>query len=706
MLLATQYYRPPFPHQRWWKEDLDGMKAAGLDGLQLWACWGWIEPEPGKYLFDDYDALIEEAGKRGLKVVLSTVGEIMPFWTPRVFPDAALVDHTGQRVVSTLRQECNVGLTPGGCTDHLGLRKAMTDFMRTIASRYATADNLVGWDCWNELRWMVSADAYVCFCEHTLAAYRAFLKQRYGDLDGLNRAWQRRYMSWSDVFPPKTPGGEGHAIPLYTDTFAWADFLSWRAAETCRWRAEAIRESDPRHPILAHCGAPTAMPRGRSYELPTTRGNDWFNADNLDGYGSSHFPNWGGAEFADADIGIRIECVRSAAGGKPHWLSELQGGQSNIGLTFGSPVSGQQQQRWVWNGYSRGAKAVIFWCWRDEVFAAESSGFGIIGDDGMAEDRLAHMRRTGEILARHGDLLDAYQPDRTTVGLLYTPETQIVDWSIYGHTLKMGSAFLRYARALEGLGIPYEVVESHHLDSLDHLKLLLMPEAVVISAEEQQRLLGYVAKGGKVFFEAWTQAWDEQGFFHYTGCDRPFVHAFGLRERHRKHVGEAGGWSEAWGIGVPTGWALTPWEGTAGVVLGVDHDGEPLLVQVPYGKGVAYALGTWAAFGDEVNPGFVPFVAALCRDAGAWPDIQVEQSGGEGNITWRTGLAGARRLFFLFNPSHTTARVLVQMPAHYQVSDHWDDLWSDKRIEVRHGGHGDEFDLELTPGGLAILISP
>ena len=28
MLLATQYYRPPFPEKRWWEEDLDGMAEA------------------------------------------------------------------------------------------------------------------------------------------------------------------------------------------------------------------------------------------------------------------------------------------------------------------------------------------------------------------------------------------------------------------------------------------------------------------------------------------------------------------------------------------------------------------------------------------------------------------------------------------------------------------------------------------------------
>ena len=65
MILGTQYYRPPFPPRELWREDIAGMAAAGLDTVQLWACWGWIEPEPGRYRFEDYDELIELASRSG-----------------------------------------------------------------------------------------------------------------------------------------------------------------------------------------------------------------------------------------------------------------------------------------------------------------------------------------------------------------------------------------------------------------------------------------------------------------------------------------------------------------------------------------------------------------------------------------------------------------------------------------------------------------
>ena len=80
MILATQYYRPPFPERRFWEKDLDGITASGLNAIQLWVLWSWVEPEPGFFDFENYDELFEMARKRDLGVVLSSIGELQPYW--------------------------------------------------------------------------------------------------------------------------------------------------------------------------------------------------------------------------------------------------------------------------------------------------------------------------------------------------------------------------------------------------------------------------------------------------------------------------------------------------------------------------------------------------------------------------------------------------------------------------------------------------
>ena len=224
MILGTQYYRPPFPRGELWRRDLEAIVEAGLDTVQLWACWGWIEPEPGNFRFDDYDELVTLASAVGLRVVISTIAEIQPFWIHRELPGKHLVDHMGHAVRSSPRRECNVGLTPGACFDYPEVRALMSRFLETIGRRYASSDTLLAWDCWNETRWAVQGDGYVCHCDATVQSFRGWLAPRYGDLVGLGDAWQRRYASWEDVLPGKQPGRP------YTDLVEFEAFLSFRSA--------------------------------------------------------------------------------------------------------------------------------------------------------------------------------------------------------------------------------------------------------------------------------------------------------------------------------------------------------------------------------------------------------------------------------------------------------------------------------------------
>ena len=88
------------------------------------------------------------AAQNGLGVVLSAIAEIQPCWIHREVPGSELVTNLGQKVVSSNRNECHFGLTPGGCFDHPGVWERMAGLFTQVATRYAPAPNLRGWDCW------------------------------------------------------------------------------------------------------------------------------------------------------------------------------------------------------------------------------------------------------------------------------------------------------------------------------------------------------------------------------------------------------------------------------------------------------------------------------------------------------------------------------------------------------------------------------
>ena len=60
----------------------------------------------------------------------------------------------------------------------------------------------------------------VCFCKHTLKRFREGLDRRHEGLEGLNKAWHRRYQDWNEVMP-----GKLHNRP-YTKMMAFEHFLT------------------------------------------------------------------------------------------------------------------------------------------------------------------------------------------------------------------------------------------------------------------------------------------------------------------------------------------------------------------------------------------------------------------------------------------------------------------------------------------------
>jgi beta-galactosidase len=652
------------------------------------------------YCFDDYDELVGLGDQAGLKVVISTVAEIQPFWIHRVVPGSAMVDHMGRTVTSSLRKECNIGLTPGGCTDNPAVRDHMGSFLRSIAEHYKGATNLEAWDCWNETRWAVQADGFVCYCDHTLRAYRSYLDTRYGGLEGLNAAWKRRYRSWEDVRPGKLPDRP------YTDLVEFEAFLTARAGDHAAFRWQVLHAADPGHPIVAHCGTPSLFSTGQDFEQALARGNDWDLADALDGFGSSHFPIWLG--ISEVDLGVRIEAVRSAVRSKPMWVSELQGGSARNAIQVTEAVPAAVQQRWVWSAIGRGAKALIFWCWRDEVFGPESSGFGLIGADGHAEERLAALKVSGEVLGRHKELLDAYVPDPASVGVLFEEGNYHLDWAQYGASCEQaGQSVVGYLRALERIQVPYEVLDSGHLDGLADLRLLIMPWPLVGTPGVAERIGAWVEGGGTLLVESELGAYNERGFYYYP-AERELATRLGVRSLGRRtitspelvvRVGE-----ESYRLRSAT-WVevFDPGDGT--VLAKVGDDVAATLAK--RGSGTIISVGTFLglAYSRERSSEFERFVRRIVADSGTTPKLVAPESDGE-HLQWRLGTSGGQRLLFVINFGGPLEGTFEASADIFAPGDELVELIGGSRAAVEGAAGRSRARLDVADNGVAVWTWP
>lgn len=674
--IGAQYYRPPFPETHRWEEDLAEMKASGLNTLQLWVVWGWVEPQPGQFVFDDYDRLIDLAEAAGLKVVLSTIAAIHPTWIHREVPGSEMLTADGRVVVSTHRAEMHYGITPGGSISHPGVWGRMRLFLTTVVERYRSRPNLVGWDAWNELRWNVHAGGLVDYSDAAIAEFHQWLQREVGDLEALNRAWKRRYACWEDVQPGRAPDR------TYTEMIAFQHFITWRSDEHARKRYEVIKSLDPERPATVHGARPTLLHGSDTFYSPEPstalhRGNDWFLAEHTDGIGVSSFPAWQKAD--GEDYSMRMDFMASAAGGKLKWLSELQGGRSNVGFSMAPGVRAAAQQRWLWEGLSVGADAILFWCWRDEVFGRESAGFGMAGNDGFKEERLEAMRKTGAILAEHESLLEACHQDAPRVGIFFSPQSFYLYWAQNGDANLPQEAVCGYAVALLRQQIPYTLVEEAHLDRLQDLDILFMPRCLVLDDETAEILRSFVEKGGTLVVESETGAFTRQGFYRYPE-ERHLAQWTGIQEVGRRHLPPAPEGGDAdevrldlhWGHQVLTP-AATQWTTplTSSAGAGDRETENGLTASAPLGQGRIIFLGSY--FGDayrkvfdadpEAARQFEQLLRLQVEEAGVvTPVAQVKcEPATEGAVVVRHSRSETGdSLLFVFPPSDTR-RVSLQI---------------------------------------------
>ncbi len=498
--MGAQYYRPPFPRSAAWADDLRRARAAGLDTIVCWVVWGWCEPAPGRYVFDDYDRLLDLAEANGLQVVLSVLPEVNPFWVPRELPDARMIDVFGRPAANGARLECLSGLVPGGCTDHPQVRALMERFLESCGRHFAARTNLRAWDVWNENRWRNGVDESVCFCSHSLASLRRFLGHRYGSLEALGNAWGRRYVEWEDVRigPP-----QAHCYPEMHDFLEW---LTHRNQQMIRWRIDAVRRGDPTHPIGSHTSAPSVCGGVALKEDVFARGVDWDVAQG-DFYGLSLFPDLNGP-IDPIDIAARYSAAASAATDRPCYLSELQGGPVVTAGEQSPPLEPRRQQAWVWLAVSRGLRAAIYWCWRPEVFGQETGGYGLLTPDGLADQRLTMVQATAQELAEAGLDEQPFSPAPPRVAVLFQRDAYWLDWMRsrgYAPRLYQASDDLwAYLRALELLHVPYVVLDDRHADQWRHydtLRLIIVPDSTTVADDAAAELLAFTRQGGAVFIE-------------------------------------------------------------------------------------------------------------------------------------------------------------------------------------------------------------
>ncbi|MGW0199133.1 beta-galactosidase [Nonomuraea sp. NPDC003201] len=480
-LLFGGDYNPEQWPEHVWAEDVELMRAAGVNLVTVGVfSWARIEPEPGKRDFAWLDRVLDLMAEAGIAVDLATPTASPPPWLGHRWPQTLPVDEAGHRLWYGSRNQF--------CPSSPVYRERALAIVNDLADRYAGHPALALWHVGNEY-------GQVCHCDDSAEAFRAWLRERYGDLDALNEAWgttfwSQRYSDWAEILTPRR-------APYIINP---SQQLDWR-----RFGSDAL---------LAHFRAERDLLRARTPDIPVTTNfmglfkpvDYWSWADEEDIVSNDHYPD-PSDPLAPARTALTHDLMRGLAKGRPWLLMEQAAGAVNW-RPHNPPKPPGRLRLESLQALARGADGLCYFQWRASRFGAERFHSAMLPHAGPDTRLHAEVRAHGRELRELASV--AGQPVPARVAMVF-------DWASWWALEERGrpSDRLNATDQLFGYYLPFwergvtvDLVPPSA--DLRGYALVVVPNLFLIRDEDAAALTAYVRGGGVLVVGPFSGIVDER----------------------------------------------------------------------------------------------------------------------------------------------------------------------------------------------------
>jgi beta-galactosidase len=535
VIVGASYY-PLLHDPQDWERDVRLMAEYGLTvvrTLELMNSWDRIEPVEGRHDFAFADRFLDLLHRYGMQALLGDGAACPPAWLALRHSEVRLLSRDG------IPHDFQ-GRWGWACPDHPAYTAALDRYQEALIARYRDHPALYGWQVHNEVglparaRWGTNTPEIYCYCEHSKAHYRGWLRRKYGTLDALNDAWRWDptnvvFTSWEEIEPTRSlPHPDWGSVTKWLD---WRLFWKDNITRFVRGRAEFIRARDSRHPISTNIFALHAVdPFGVLMGM-----DHWQLPEAVDVIGYDLYPR---KRFRDdpAHISFVLDYAKSSSprrNRRVFWMNEIESGP--IGGWLKGPEYATRPRDiglLLWESVGHGSKVNLFQGWRDWDQIPLHWG-ALVDLDGDPVPRAAKAREVASLLGRHAPLFGRAYPPPAEVAILHTRENAIVLQGIDAQDFLVDAVTATY-RTLWWRGFTVDFVSTREVEAgtLSDYGVVFAPQLAVLSQEIGGRLATYVREGGLLVCGPQLGRLDHRGWFQHRvpGCGLDQVLGFEERE--------------------------------------------------------------------------------------------------------------------------------------------------------------------------------
>ncbi|WP_339268166.1 beta-galactosidase [Paenibacillus sp. FSL W8-0187] len=475
--LPKMWYGGDYNPEQWdaeaWKEDDRMFKLAGIDVATINVfSWALSQPDEDTYDFAWLDETIDRLYRNGIYICLATSTGAHPAWMARKYPDVLRVDYEGRKR--------KFGGRHNSCPNSPTYRKYAKIMAGKLAERYKDHPAVLIWHVSNEY-------GGYCYCDNCAAAFRAWLEQRYGTLDAVNKAWNTRFWGhtfydWEDIVVPNALSEEwsGNRTNFQGISLDYRRFQSDSLLDCYKLERDELKRITPDIPVTTNL-------MGFYPEL------DYFKwAKEMDVVSWDNYPS---LDTPYSYTAMAHALMRGLKGGQPFMLMEQTPSVQNW-QPYNSAKRPGVMRLWSYQAVAHGADTVMFFQLRRSIGACEKYHGAVIEHVGHEFTRVfRECAELGKELQQLGDrILDARSDAK--VAIIYDWENR---WGIdlsSGPTVALNyvNEVHKYYDALHQLHIQTDMISVE--EDFRKYDVVIAPVMYMAKQGFAERVEAFVSQGG------------------------------------------------------------------------------------------------------------------------------------------------------------------------------------------------------------------